>query len=164
MSVYVDENFGFSFRYPSNWILQAPGKMDVDLSRGYSVELVNYDASQLVIRKGSNAFPLNEVKIGLSISLYSGKLDAESVQEWLHTRYHPKTEFTFVEEDEREGLTEYKWIAEGGILPKSVAVSVVVKDGKAYLFNYIPADTDYKQTAEEVARSLTLPRIVGSVD
>lgn len=156
MTTYVDENLGFSFIYPASWRLDEPGKMAVDLSRGYSVELTNYDPSRFVLRK-DGAFPLNEIKLGLHVYFYDDEFNMNSVEKWLRSNFHPETKFTFVEEKNRDGYGEYRWIVEEGMLDHQATVTVLLKDDKAYLIIYSPADTQYAQTMEEVVRSVRLP-------
>src|SRR5919108_2178630 len=65
LSTYADPNLGFSFRYPANWYLQAPGRQAVAPPDAYGLTLTNYDPAVAVKRPPT----AEEVQAGITIHL-----------------------------------------------------------------------------------------------
>jgi len=141
-NTYTDQNTGFSFDYPSNWIVSAPTESVSDVSRGYVVSLTNYDPTVVTLNKDPGLAP-NEIK--MQFIVYPNP--DEPLDSWIYSIFHPQTELVV---SEKSAPNQMRWSAKGGILPQETIVVGLSSEEFVYVITYAPTETIYVETVEEV--------------
>jgi len=152
LTSYRDATFGFSFDYPTNWILDAPTeKIDQPLVP-YEVFLTNFNPEMQI---------KNNPPDGSFVSIHivvSGKSNVdESMERWVRSGYHPDTQFTALEPMTGQKVTMQRWIATGPTLPYELVIVTLNNGANVYSISYGPAKTKYSETVEKVISSFVAP-------
>lgn len=152
LTTYTDINFGFSFAYPVNWVLDAPvEKLDKPLMP-YEVFLTNFNPEMQI---KSNPPEGNYIK--MQFVVLNKSTVGESVERWLRSSYHPDTQFAAIEETANHELNMQRWIATGPTLPQTIAIVGLSNETSVYIISYSPAKTKYASTIEKIIASFVAP-------
>jgi hypothetical protein len=151
---YQEDSFGFSFDYPSNWVIDISSKIEHYTGIETPVTIKNYDAN--VFTKG-HAWSNEAVKIDYVI--YPKPPEFTSLKEW-GTNYPylaPETEYSEIQSmkiNETEGI---RWMAKGPTTPQGIILFAFVKGEQIHQFSYTPATSIHATTAEEIITSFQIP-------
>jgi hypothetical protein len=152
LTSYRDATFGFSFDYPTNWILDAPTeKIDQPLVP-YEVFLTNFNPEMQIKNN-----PPDGSFVSIHIVVYSKPSGDESMERWLRFSYHPDTQFTALEPMTGQKVTMQRWIATGPTLPYELVIVTLNNGANVYSISYGPAKTKYSETVEKVISSFVAP-------
>lgn len=147
-TTYKDINIGFSFSYPSNWVLSEPDTvLDGAEYKYYQVTLTNFNPKRHV--RSPTDHMMMEFVVLLKPVGYT------SLNEWLHATSHPETQFQKAKSLNKEGSQMEQWAIQSPTAGNTVFAGMEYGNKIVYV-SYTPASTKYASIAERVLNSFAL--------
>lgn len=153
---YVEPNFGFSFRYPNNWHIDAPKKRRAAVKR-ISIIVQNYKD---VVTKGDKT--IEQLKIDLDVLPLPRSIP--DLRAWSAQMRDPKligaqAKFSIspLEKIEIDSVPAVRWIQTGDMIPQGSITVGAIKDERLYVMTAYPATSRYIAVFDQIVSSLVFP-------
>jgi hypothetical protein len=155
---YTNKEFGFSFEYPSNWIIEATVKSKNSVIPGYGLIVRNYED-----------LPTKEDKTieQLKIDIGAGRTLPDSIPDltaWAVQHLDSKVigsesifSATPIENLVIDGVPAVRWTQTAEMIPQGNVIVGLVKDNKLYVFSAYPATSKYISTFDRIVSSFQVP-------
>lgn len=151
MASYKDPNFGFSFTYPSNWQVDAPGKTAHTRLPAYGYIVTIFNFNNVVVKRDSNS---DEIKI--DVWLFPKPENYNTLEAWAASRtsfgldvIYSEFERFFVGEE--QFIT---WTATGPTVPQGTRLYALERPTSIFNVVAYPSTSLYISSVDELVKSL----------
>ncbi|MFN8491038.1 MAG: hypothetical protein U0350_25815 [Caldilineaceae bacterium] len=147
-TTYKDPNLGFSFDYPSNWVISEPDGKFSPTNPDYRLAIENFDPNKPV--KNANGH------LKIEIMVMQKPASFTSPDQWVHSSFHPETKFDEVEPLHSKAGDIQRWNVNGPTLVDGASIMVLEVGEKIYVISYAPQTSKYMDAVEKILTSFAL--------